>query len=147
MRLIKKRLSLSRIVLISCVAAIGLPIAPRVVPTATAVVNEQQDRLHQQITVGDLAAETKDSKHSKTPAGESAALLQDDYYDRRREYWEKRLERDLDDEEDSDDNDEDNKATKDSKKAADDEDDENDDVEQEIERRREYWQKRLDKDW
>jgi hypothetical protein len=122
MRLIKKQLSLWRIVLIIGVAAIGLPIAARVGP--------------------------KHSRPSKAAVGVGTALLQDDdYYDRRREYWEKRIERDLDDEEGDDDNDEDNKATKDSKKAADNEDDENDDVEREIERRREYWQKRLDRDW
>jgi len=121
MRFIKKRLSLWRIVLISCAAAIAVPIAARVGP--------------------------KHSKPSKAAVNVGIALLQDDdYYDRRREYWEKRIERELDDE-DADDDDGETRDSKDSKKAADDEADEHDDVEREIERRREYWRKRLDRDW
>ena len=45
MRFIKKQLSLWRIVLIIGVAAIAIPIASRVSPTAIAVVKERQDYL------------------------------------------------------------------------------------------------------
>jgi hypothetical protein len=124
MRFIKKHLSLWRIVLISCVAAIAIPISGRVGP--------------------------RHSKTGKTAVSVGIARLQDDddYYDRRREYWEKRVERELDDEEgDDDDGETKDSKDKDSKKAADDEDDENDNADQEIERRREYWRKRLDRDW
>ena len=48
MRFIKKQLSLWRIVLIIGVAAIAIPIAARVSPTAIAVVNERHENLAQQ---------------------------------------------------------------------------------------------------
>src|SRR4030095_15527637 len=161
MRFIKKQLSLWRIVLIISVAAIAIPIAARVSPTAIAVVKERQDNLDQQTTAVNEDSDAKHSKDSKAAVGKGVAWQQDDYYDRRREYWEKRVERRLDreeylDEESVDDNDADakeskaNKDKKDSKADKDDGDDEDDSLDQEaerIERRREYWRQRLDKEW
>src|SRR4030095_11169211 len=99
MRFIKKQLSLWRIVLIISVAAIAIPIAARVSPTAIAVVKERQDNLEQQNTAGNGESDAKHSKDSKAAVGKGIAWQQDDYYDRRREYWEKRVERRLDSQE------------------------------------------------
>ena len=72
------------------------------------------------------------------------------------EYWSRRVERRLDrrqeylDGQTGDDKDDaDAKDSKDAKKDAkdDDEDDVDDITEKDIEKRREYWRKRLDKDW
>jgi len=70
------------------------------------------------------------------------------------EYWSRRVERRLDrrqeylDRQTGDDKDDaDDKGKKDSKDAADDEDDADDVVDKDIERRREYWRKRLDDEW
>jgi hypothetical protein len=150
MRLIKKHLSSWRIVLLISVAAIAIPIASRVSSTAKAVVKERQDYLDRQNTADNEAA-----------VGEGVAHPQDDYYERRREYWDKRIERKLDrheeylDEQTLDDKDDaDVKDSKDNKAGKDDADEEDDSVDQdvkrqedEIERRREYWRKRLDRDW
>jgi hypothetical protein len=100
-------------------------------------------------------------KDSKAALGEGVAPPQDILYDRRSQYWDKRVLRRLEsreeylDEQTKDDNDadaKDSKAAKDkgqkSKDAADDEDYADDDnVDKELERRREYWRKRLDRDW
>ena len=157
MRFIKKQLLSWTMVLIIAVAAIAIPIAARISPTARAVAKERQDYLGQ-LTTGDN--EDADAKHSKDKA--AAGLRQDDdYYERRREYWEKRVERRLDRREeylneqtgDDDEDAKDSKAgkdKKDSKADKDDGDDEDDSVDHEgdeIERRREYWRKRLEKDW
>ena len=96
MRFIKNQFRLWRIVLIIGVAAIAIPIATRVSPTATAVVKEQ-DYLHQQTTVDNEDADAKHSNDSKAAVSEGVARHQDDdYYERRRDYWEKRVERRLD---------------------------------------------------
>jgi hypothetical protein len=93
------------------------------------------------------------AKHAANDHGIAIAALgkglvhPQDYYDRRREYWEKRLERDLDDSDEHGDDDsadkEDSKADKDEAK----DDDSTDKEEDSIERRREYWRERLDKEW
>jgi hypothetical protein len=163
MRFIKKQVSWWRIVLIIGVAAIAIPIAipiaARVSPTAKAVVKERQDYLDQKTTTHNEDAYAKHSKDRKAAVGLGVAQPQDDYYDRRREYWDKRIERRLDRREEYlgeqtvDDNKDadakDSKAAKDknSKDAVDDEDYADDDVDKEVERRREYWRKRLDRDW
>ena len=169
MRFIKKQLSLWRImVLIIGVAAIAIPIAARVSRTTKAVVKERQAYLDRQATAGNEDGYSKHSKDNKAAVGRGVARPQDDdYYERRREYWDKRVERRLDrreeylDEQTGDDNEDadakdsknskDNKAAKDkdkdSKDAVDDEDDADDDVEREVEKRREYWRKRLDREW
>ena len=161
MRFIKKQLSLWRIVLIIGVAAIAIPIASRVSPTAKAVVKERQDYLDHQTTADNKDAYAKHSKDTKAAVVPGDARPQDDYYERRREYWDKRVERRLDrreeylDEQTLDDKDEaDTRGKKDSKADKADADDEDDSVDQdvkrqedEIERRREYWRKRLDRDW
>ena len=162
MRFLKKQLLLWRIVLIIGMAGIAILIAARVSPTAKAVVKERQDYLDQKTTARNEDAYAKHSKDSKAAVGLGVARPQDDYYDRRREYWDKRIERRLDrreeyldeqtgdDKEDADVKDsKDSKAAKDkdSKDAVDDEDYADDDVDKEIERRREYWRKRVDRDW
>jgi len=162
MRFLKKQLLLWRIVLIIGMAGIAILIAARVSPTAKAVVKERQDYLDQKTTAHNEDAYAKHSKDSKAAVGLGVARPQDDYYDRRREYWDKRIERRLDrreeyldeqtgdDKEDADVKDsKDSKAAKDkdSKDAVDDEDYADDDVDKEIERRREYWRKRVDRDW
>ena len=71
------------------------------------------------------------------------------------EYWSRRIERRLDrrqeylDRQTGDDkDDEDAKDSKDSKDAKDDDEDDVDDItDRDIERRREYWRKRLDDEW
>jgi hypothetical protein len=162
MRFLKKQLSLWRIVLIIGMAGIAILIAARVSSTAKAVVKERQDYLDQKTTARNEDAYAKHSKDSKAAVGLGVARPQDDYYDRRREYWDKRIERRLDrreeyldeqtgdDKEDADVKDsKDSKAAKDkdSKDAVDDEDYADDNVDKEIERRREYWRQRLEKDW
>ena len=164
MRFIKKQLSLWSIVLIIGIAGIAILIAARVSPTAKAVVKERQDYLDQKTTAHNEDAYAKHSKDSKAAVGLGVARPQDDYYDRRREYWDKRIERRLDrreeyldeqtgdDKEDADVKDsKDSKAAKDkdkdSKDAAADEDYADDNVDKEIERRREYWRQRLEKEW
>lgn len=148
MRSIKKRLSLCRLVLVTGAAAIAMPIAARVGSPSSAVVIERQAYLAQP------TANDKGDTNVKGPSDDKAAVgrsvvLQDDYYDRRRRYWEDRVERRLDEEENGDD--EDAKDSKDSK-AKDDEDkadsnDKEDSEEDVIERRREYWRDRLDREW
>jgi uncharacterized membrane protein YdfJ with MMPL/SSD domain len=159
MRFIKKQLSLWSIVLIIGMAGIVILIAARVSPTAKAVVKERQDYLDQKTTAHNEDAYAKHSKDSKAAVGLGVARPQDDYYDRRREYWDKRIERRLDrreeylDEQTVDDNNaadaKDSKAAKDkdSKDAAADEDYADDNADKEIERRREYWRQRLEKEW
>jgi len=147
MTFIKKQLSWWRIVLIVGVAAIAIPIAARVSATGIAVVNQLA-----QPTVNDNEeADAKHSKDRKAAAGPGVARLQDDYYDRRREYWERRVERRLDRHEEYMDehpgDDKDDEDAKDSKADKDDDEDEMDRHEDEIERRRDYWRKRLDDEW
>jgi hypothetical protein len=164
MRFLKKQLSGWYIVLIIGVAAMAIPVNSRVSSTAEAVVKERQAYLDLQRTADnenadDKHSKAKHSKESKAAAGLSIAPLQDILYDRRSQYWDKRVLRRLEsreeylDEQTKDDNDadaKDSKAAKDknSKNAADDEDYADDDnVDKELERRREFWRRRLDKEW
>jgi len=172
MRFLTKQLSVWRIILIIGVAAIAIQIASRVSSTAKAVVKERQDYLDLQSAADNEDADDKHSKvkhskakrskESKAAVGLSVALPQDILYDRRSQYWDQRVLRRLErndeylDEQTVDDNeDADTKSSKDSKSAkdkdskaaADDEYFADDDVDKELERRREYWRKRLDRDW
>jgi hypothetical protein len=171
MRFLTKQLSVWRIILIIGVAAIAIQIASRVSSTAKAVVKERQDYLDLQSAADKEDADdkhskvkhskAKHSKESKAAVGLSVALLQDILYDRRSQYWDQRVLRRLErqdeylDEQTLDDEDADAKTNKDSKAAkdknskaaADDDEDFADDNDKELERRREYWRKRLDRDW
>ena len=164
MRFLKKQLSWWRIILIIGVAAIAIPIASRVSSTAKEVVKEQPGYLDLQSAADNEDADdkhSKASKESKAAVRPSVALPQDLLYDRRSQYWDKRVLRRLErndeylDEQTVDDNEDagakakDSKSAKDkkSKASADDEDFAEDDVDKELERRREYWRKRLDRDW
>ena len=145
MRLIKKW----RIVLIICVAAIAIPIAARVSPTKTEFVEPVQVNLYQPATVAHTAEVAKTTHTIYSKAGISRRVTPpQDYYDRRREYWEDRMERRADYLEQEDGNDEDAAGSEDSKAASDDDEgDSMNDEEEMLERRREYWQERLDRDW
>jgi hypothetical protein len=157
MRLLKKQLSWWPIVLIIGVAASAIPIASHVSSTAKAVVKERQDYPDLQSTAGNVAdvkhSKARQMKQSKAAVGLSMALLQDILYDRRSQYWDKRVLRRLEsreeylDEQTGDDEDDakDSKAAK--NKDSKDDDEDVDDVDKEVERRREYWRKRLDRDW
>jgi len=138
-----------RIVLIVAVAVIAIPIAARVSPTQTEFVEPAQVNLYQPTAAHTDVVVT--AHYSKTRVDRSVTPPQD-YYDRRREYWEERMERRADYLEQEDGDDEDTAKSddsKDSKDSASDED-EGDSMDQEeelIERRREYWRERLDRDW
>src|SRR6188768_4134712 len=117
MRLLKKW----RIVLIICVAAIAIPIAARVRPTQTEFVEPAQVNLYQPTTAHTEVAKT--ALTVKTGVGRRVMPPQD-YYDRRREYWEDRMERRADYLEQEDGNDEDAADSKDSEDSAGSDDDE-----------------------
>jgi hypothetical protein len=80
---------------------------------------------------------------------------QDDRYDRRRAYWEERVERRMAEEEslDGDDEESNSNDSKQAKNKADDDDDESSADQgarkehDEIEQRREYWRNRMEKEW
>ena len=161
MRSIKKQLSWWRIVLIIGVAAVGITIAARVSPTSIEVVEERPDYRVQQTTAGNEDADAKDSMDSKAAVGK-VVVPQRDYRDRRREYWEKRVERRLDAREEylndqtADDNDadpRDNRAANDND-PAEDENGEDDPVDRDVrsrqdvyERRRDAWRQRVEREW
>src|SRR5215472_6868701 len=92
MRFIKKQMSLWRIVLIIGAAAIAVLIASHVSPTAKAVDQTAADN--------ELAyakhSQAKNSRDSKDVVSAGVARPQDDEFDRRRQYWERRIERRLD---------------------------------------------------
>src|SRR5688572_4382762 len=107
MRFIKKQLSLWRVVLIIAGSAIAIPIAARVSPTVIAVHKERQDYLDQQTTADNEDANDTDATHSKdskAAASEGVVVPQDLLYDRRSQYWDKRVLRRLEslDEDDND---------------------------------------------
>ena len=140
--------------------SLAIPIAARAGANGIAAAYQLQENFAQP-TANDNEDNANRSKPSKAGVDPRVALPQDDYYDRRREYWDKRVERRLErreeylDEQTLDDEDaeakdsQDSKSAKDknSKDAVDDEDYADDNVDREIERRREYWRKRLDRDW
>ena len=142
MRSIKKRLAHWRLVLIICIAAVAIPIAASVYTPEKAAVMGTNEHLYYQNGIHNDAADANDTKNKKIsdagkvgrPVGSSVMRPQDDYYERRRQHWEKRLDNRLEhrdeylDEENGDDND----------------DDFGDD---DIDRRREYYRDRLDEDW
>src|SRR6476659_10449225 len=131
MKFIKNQLSLWRNLLIINVSAIAIGIAARVRATGIPVVNPRHENLAQP-TAGDNEDHAKHSNLGKAAAGRGVGRPQDDYYDRRREYWDKRVERRLDRREEyldgqtRDDKDDAGAKNKDSKDAADDEDDSDD---------------------
>jgi len=112
MRFIKKQLSLWRIVLTICVAAIAIPVLARVRVSTKAQVDDEEEYWSRRI---------------------------ERRLDRRQEYLDRQTGEDKDDAEAKD--------SKDAKEDADDEDDADDIVDKDIERRREYWRKRLDDEW
>ena len=138
------------------VAAIAIPMAASVEPVTMTVVKQREMHPEQQATnVNEDAAAIHDKDGKPAVVGRGVAWQQD-YYDRRREYWEDRIDRRLDDEEFDDEtgDDKDSDSKKDSKAAKDDKANKDDsaesDLDQEeefIERRREYWRDRLDREW
>ena len=137
-----------RIVLIIAVVVIAIPIAARVSPTQPVLVVDRQAKVYHQTAAYSEVAKTAPINNSKAGVGHRAAPPQD-YYDRRREYWEDRMEGRADYLEQEDGNDEDSADSKDSEDSAKGDDDEGsvDEEEEMIEKRREYWRDRLDRDW
>ena len=150
-----------RIVLFITIAAIAIPTTAHVSVTGITNINEYRGNLN--LPADHNAQETvvETSNEAKAVVGQGAVKRQD-YYDRRREYWEKRVERRMEyedeyGEEPGDDADKadakdskeskDSKKEKESKKAGKDEDDEMDQEAEMYERRREYWRERLDEEW
>jgi hypothetical protein len=130
--------------LIIGLAAVALPITANVGNGPKAVIHQSKEYFAKQ------SAKINHESTAKTVVNAGIVRPQD-YYDRRREYWEKRMDRRLEesdeymDEEDGDKND---KAdSKDSKEEDDSADSDADREEEALERRREYWQRRLDRDW
>ena len=143
MRFIKKW----RVVLVIGIAAIAIPIAARVSPTQTEFVMERTAPVYQQIADNIEIAETSHTNNSKAGVSHRVTPPQD-YYDRRREYWEDRMEGRADYLEQEDGNDEDSAGSEDGKDSSDDDaGDSMDEEEEMIEKRREYWRDRLDRDW
>jgi len=144
MRFIKKW----RFVLIVGIAAIAIPIAAGDSPTVPAFVTEPQ-AVYQQPVAENAVATVDPGKDIKIAAGHRVTPPQD-YYDRRREYWEDRMERRADDLEEEDGNDDDSADSEDKNDSASADDKEEgsmDEEEELIERRREYWRERLDREW
>jgi hypothetical protein len=143
MKFLKSQLSRWRIVLFVGVMALAIPIAARLSPTVTAV-EERQAPIVQQTAINIEHSETKHGGDSKVAVGKRVA--QGYYWDRRRQYWEDRLEDDLDNEDEGTAGDkEDTKAAKDDEA---DDDGLTDDEYDRIEKRREYWRQQLeDEDW
>ena len=156
MKVIKDQFALWLTVLFVSVAAIAIPMAASVEPVTMTVVKQREMHPEQQATnVNEDAAAIHDKDGKPAVVGRGVAWQQD-YYDRRREYWEDRIDRRLDDEEFDDEtgDDKDSDSKKDSKAAKDDKANKDDsaesDLDQEeefIERRREYWRDRLDREW
>ncbi|HTH37667.1 MAG TPA: hypothetical protein VL572_06860 [Pyrinomonadaceae bacterium] len=156
MKVIKDQFALWLTVLFVSVAAIAIPMAASVEPVTMTVVKQREMHPEQQATnVNEDAAAIHDKDGKPAVFGRGVAWRQD-YYDRRREYWEDRIDRRLDDEEFDDEtgDDKDSDSKKDSKAAKDDKANKDDsaesDLDQEeefIERRREYWRDRLDREW
>src|SRR6187401_3238490 len=121
MRLIKKW----RIALIICVAAIAIPIAARVSPTKTEFVEPAQVDQYQPTPVAHIVEVAKATHTNYSKAGISRRVAPpQDYYDRRREYWEDRMERRADYLEQEDGSDEDSADSKGSEDSAAGDDDE-----------------------
>ena len=98
MRSIKKQLSLWRIVLITCVMAVAIPVAAGVpIPPIRPSVPFQQgywaDRLERRL---DHYEENEDAEGGNAKddekAGNDEEDAEDDLYEQRREYWRDRLE-------------------------------------------------------
>jgi len=155
MKVIKDQFALWLIVLLVGAAAFAIPMAAGVDPDTIAVVKQRQihpERQAANANEGPTAIHDKDSKPAVVGRG---VTWRQDYYDRRRKYWEDRVDRRLErrdeylNEQTGDDDDNaDSKGKKGSK--ADDEDAADSDLDGEeelIERRREYWRDRLDREW
>lgn len=147
------------IVLSIGIAAIAIPIAAHVGVSTISVLNEQQTHPSQQFVNKNEGTDVKRSSNDAKAVDHGVGSRQD-YYDRRREYWEKRVERRLEyedayGEEPGDDaakadakDSKETKKEKDSKASK--KDDDEDEIDQEAEmyeRRREYWRERLDDEW
>lgn len=144
------RLTKWRIVLIIAALGIAIPIAAHVSSTQTAFIDSAEVDLYQP-TVAHTEVKVA-AYNSTTSAGHRATPVQT-YYDRRRRYLERRVERRADYLEEEDGNDDDSADSddgRDSNDSASDDDDEGDSMDQEdelIERRREYLRERLDRNW
>src|SRR5688572_11035994 len=108
-----------RVVLIIGIAAIAIPIAAHVSPTQTEFFTDRTVHLDQQSVDFNEIAKTAHTTNSKAVVVRRIAPPQD-YYDRRREYWEDRMERRADYLEQEDGSDEDTADSEDSKDSGED---------------------------
>ncbi|MFL6466870.1 MAG: hypothetical protein ACJ72Z_02820 [Pyrinomonadaceae bacterium] len=157
MRSIKKRIALWHIVLIVGFVLIAAPIAAHVSTAVSAVAQDPQSSMDRHAVTAGVIGRIQQSKHRK--AAVRVSVEPQDYYDRRRQYWEDRVDRrmqEMDEEEGGDDEKadaKDSKESKDSKKNKDSKaskEDDEEDFDQEAdmyERRREYWRQQLDDEW
>jgi len=140
-----KRLTVFKVLLIAAMAFATIPVISNMSAGA-------REHLAVNLAGKDAAYRPPFSVMVPRMTREHPAKPQDDRYDRRRAYWEERLERELDDEEslNGDDDETSAKDTKDSKAKkdeADTDDDSADKEHDEVEQRRDYWRKRLEKEW
>ena len=141
-------------------ASIAIPTTAHVSVTDITNINEYRANLNLPADHNVQETVVKTSHEAKAVVGQGAVGRQD-YYDRRREYWEKRVERRVeyedefgDDESGVDGDKADAKDSKETKKEKDskaskkgDDEDEIDQEAEMYERRREYWRERLDDEW
>ena len=160
MRSIKKRIALWHIVLIVGIAAIAIPVTAHVSSSAKALVNDPQVNLVSQNSDDNSSVAAKIGTTSKVAKNSRITTLEpgspghrQDYYDRRRQYWEDRMDRRIEEEDMDDDDGEDKEDSKDKKDSKSDKDDEDDSADKEdkerdvYEQRREYWRQRLEREW
>jgi len=152
MRSLIKQFALRDVVLIAGVAALVTLITVRVSPSTTSVVS-LPDAEPSKSTADENAA-VNHNGHVKLIGRNALTHAQDDLYERRRRYWEDRVERRIDEEEGLDDEDKadstdkkDKTGKKDKAKKGDDDEDSLDQEEELIERRREQWRKRVEDEW
>lgn len=166
MRFMKQPM-LWRILLIVSAAFIAIPIAAHVGSNATAVVNDRQASASTESRAENEHARVSDTARTNVVVAHVAKLPQD-YYDRRRQYWENRVDRRIERRQqyidDQVDREESRGSSKNSSKnnrsnsAASNDDEEDDEDEDDaggpaddegdrVERRREYWRQRVDRNW
>src|SRR5688572_23091903 len=97
MRSVKDQFAPWPAVLLIGIAVLAISVAVRVASPATTSTGERYDPPEQRFAGPNEDTDANEDRVHKTAAGGSVESRQD-YYDRRREYWEDRLDRSLDDE-------------------------------------------------
>src|SRR5437868_3405365 len=93
MRSINNRIVLWHIVLIVGITAIiAIPVATAHIGSTTAtIITEQPDQISRQTRSNDLNGDAGHIKALKAAVAKPVGHPQEDYYEQRRQYWEKRL--------------------------------------------------------